>query len=113
MGAPNLDRVPIQVRRRKCETVSQMIEQGWDVVSACRKCGLKILVDLPLVLQVSGDISLWNRTWHCKRLGCIGFVDFLAKAPGMAWFERLSGPDTSPPVETLGDRREADLFEGG
>jgi hypothetical protein len=36
MGSRNPDRVPLAYRRRKCETVQQMIEQGWEVSSRCR-----------------------------------------------------------------------------
>lgn len=50
-------------------------------------------VDLRLIvrIRVSGT-TLWNRTARCRRLGCVGVVDFQAKAPGMASHEPLQGP---------------------
>jgi len=90
MGHRNPDRVPISYRRARCETVSDMLREGWDVISKCRTCGLMMGVDLALVAKVKGGkVSLWNRTQRCKRIGCTGTVDFMAKAPGMAFHEPL------------------------
>lgn len=101
MGSRNPDRVPLSYRRRKCETVVDMIEQGWDVISTCRTCGLVMGVDLRTIAQVRGPaFSLWNRKSRCRRVGCGGVVEFQAKAPGMGYHERLDAPwpDGKPPA---------------
>ena len=91
MGHRNPDRVPISHRRARCETVGDMLREGWDIISKCRTCGLMMAVDLRLVAKVKGaKTGLWNRTQRCKRIGCTGVVDFMAKAPGMAFHETLS-----------------------
>ena len=54
MGHRNPDRVPLRYRRERCETVSAMRRDGWDVVSQCDKCGLTMSVNLALVIRVSG-----------------------------------------------------------
>ena len=89
MGHKNADRVPLSYRRVHCETVADMVREGWDVLSQCGHCGLVMLV----IARVSGaETSLWNRKGRCRRLGCIGLVDFLAKAPGMYSHEALQAP---------------------
>ena len=94
MGSRNLDRIPLRSRRAKVETVRQMREEGWDVISKCLVCGLVMRVDLALIARVSGpNVSLWNRKAHCRRLGCTGFVEFQARAPGMSWHEVLNAED--------------------
>jgi len=98
MGAPNPDRVPLSRRRRKCETVGQMIAEDWDVISICRTCGLAMKADLRLVALARGpDFSLWNRNARCRRLFCAGWVEFQAKAPGMTQHEALQAPDPDVP----------------
>ena len=90
MGSRNADRVPITVRRSKCETVEAMHRAGWDVLSKCETCGLIMRVDLVLVARISGPMtSLWNRKARCRRVGCTGWVEFQARAPGMTWHEVL------------------------
>ena len=94
MGHRNPDRVPLSYRRERCETVSKMRRDGWDVISQCEKCGLTMSVNLALVIRVSGpDVSLWNKKAKCRRLGCRGFVSFLARAPGMPSHEALEARD--------------------
>ncbi|MEP6967437.1 MAG: hypothetical protein ABI906_05105 [Pseudomonadota bacterium] len=81
------------VRRQRCETVERMRRDGWDVISRCERCGLIMRVDLGLVIRVSGPtVSLWNRKARCRRLGCTGWVEFQARAPGMGFHEPLSAP---------------------
>jgi len=93
MGSRNPDRIPIAMRRRRCESVGDMIRLGWDVHSKCEACGLLFRVNLKLIARVKGaDFSLWNRKERCKRLGCVGFVNFQGKAPDMSWHEVLSAP---------------------
>jgi hypothetical protein len=80
MGSRNPDRVPITMRRSRCETVAGMIGEHWDVISKCSTCGLIMQVDLALVARVKGaKTSLWGRKQRCRRLGCAGFVDFLGE----------------------------------
>ena len=51
-------------------------------------------VDLGVIARISGpNTSLWNRKARCKKVGCVGFVEFQAKAPGMAWHEVLATPE--------------------
>jgi hypothetical protein len=101
MGTRNPDRVPLAYRRRRCETVADMIDQGWDVISRCRRCELLMTVDLQMIARVRGPaFSLWCRKSRCRRIGCTGVVEFQAKAPGMAWHEALEAPwpDGKPPA---------------
>jgi len=98
MSHRNADRVSISERRGRCETVGQMIAQSWDVITKCPACGLVIQADLVMIARHAGaTTSLWNRRPHCRRLGCTGRVEFLAKAPGMAWHEALTTPDPREP----------------
>lgn len=93
MGSRNSDRIPIQMRRRKCETVADMAAQGWDVLSKCQACGLVMRVNLKMIAKVSGPAtSLWNRKQRCRRVGCTGFIEFQGRAPDMHWHETLSAP---------------------
>jgi hypothetical protein len=67
MGSRNPDRVPLAYRRRKCETVQQMIEQGWEVLAKCGKCELLTRMDLRVVAKVKGpSFSLWNQRSRCR-----------------------------------------------
>jgi hypothetical protein len=101
MGSRNPDRVPLSYRRRKCETVEEMIGQGWDVLAKCATCDLLMRVDLRLIARVRGrKFSLWNQRSRCRRVGCNGVVSFQARAPGMGWHEPLDAPwpDGKPPL---------------
>ncbi len=94
----NLDRVPIHRRRREAETVAQMRDQHWDVISKCQACGLVMKVDLAAVAKAaSPKLSLWNRHPRCRRMFCHGRVDFQARAPGMDGHQLLDAewPDPS------------------
>lgn len=84
----------MHIRRQKCETVGAMRRERWDVLSKCQACGLLMRVDLDLIIQVRGPgVSLWNRRARCRRLGCTGWVEFQAKAPGMAMHEALTATE--------------------
>jgi hypothetical protein len=97
MGHKNPDRVPLAYRRARCETVGEMIDQGWDVLTKCQVCELVMQTDLKLIGRVSGrDVSLWNRKARCRRLLCHGFVEFYAKAPGMDGHQPLRADDREP-----------------
>jgi hypothetical protein len=100
MGSRNPDRVPLAHRRSRCETVGQMIEQGWDVLTTCQVCGLIMRTDLGVIAKVSGPgVSLWNRKAQCRRYLCSGFVEFHAKAPGMDGHQPLRADDRAPARE--------------
>jgi hypothetical protein len=102
MGSRNLDRVPIREWRRKVETVADMLRERWDVVSKCQACGLMMQTNLRLVARVSGpETSLWNRKEPCRRLGCAGHVEFLARVPGRRDYQPLAAPwpDGKPPID--------------
>jgi hypothetical protein len=93
MGIRNSDRVSLALRRARCETVKQMLEQRWQVSSRCRSCRMQLRVDLRTIAAVRGPgFGLWNRNSRCKGLQCRGVVEFHAKAPGMAFYERLATP---------------------
>lgn len=97
MGTKNPDRVPLAYRRARCETVADMLAQGWEVISSCRTCNIELRTDLKLIALVRGpETSLWNRNARCKRLLCPGWVVFKAKAPGMTWFEELAADNCEP-----------------
>jgi len=94
MGSRNPDRVPVSYRRRKCETVGDMIQQGWDVHSRCMTCGTLFRVNLRIIARLKGpDFSIWNRKDRCRRLGCSGHVEFHGRAPDMSWHEVLNSPE--------------------
>ncbi len=98
MGHRNPDRVPLAMRRARCESVADMIRERWEVISKCQACGLVMQVDLALIARVrGGETSPWNRRQRCRRLGCNGHVEFMAKAPGMTIHEPLAAewPDGS------------------
>jgi hypothetical protein len=91
----------LSYRRRKCETVEQMIGQQWDVLAKYSKCELLMRVDLRVIAVVRGPaFSLWNQRGRCRRVGCNGSVIFQAKAPGMNWHEPLEAawPEGRPPA---------------
>lgn len=87
--------MPLIVRRAKCETVTEMMRQRWDVIAVCQRCGLTMEVELGTIAKVCGPgFSLWNRKARCRKVGCTGHVEFHAKAgDGMLWHEPLRAPD--------------------
>jgi len=91
MGMRNPDRIPIAMWRSKIETVTDMRAAGWDVVSKCHRCGLMMAVNLRLVGS-GAKTSLWNRKEPCRRIGCGGFVDFLARVPPRGDCQQLTAP---------------------
>jgi hypothetical protein len=109
MGTANPDKVDMRVWRGGCETVQQMLDQGWDVISQCQNqaCRLQMRVDLAAMVLVGGpDASLWNRTPPCRRVGCAGAVWFLGRAPRMSRHRRLEAdwPEDRPARGVTGYR---------
>jgi hypothetical protein len=95
MGSINRDRVPMGHRRRRSETVADIIiRDRWEVISWCQVCGLSMVLDLALVARISGpQTSLWNRKARCRRIACPGFVEFNGKAPEMSGYKPLAAPN--------------------
>ena len=94
MGTKRPDQISANKWRDAAETVGQMLEKGWDVVSVCRYCGLQMVVDLRVTALATGEgFSIWNKHTRCRRLGCPGVVDFRFRAPGMTQHRPLTGPD--------------------
>ncbi|MDO8912275.1 MAG: hypothetical protein Q8N10_03190 [Phenylobacterium sp.] len=113
MGTRNPDRVPLHMRRAKCETVVQMIEQRWDVLSKCMSCSLIMQVDLRVIARVKGPTySLWDRSARCKRLHCCGVVRFKAKSPDMSWHEHLRSFDRPESVPAWLENQTAKASKG-
>jgi hypothetical protein len=93
MGSKNLDRVSVAEWRNKCETVADFTRDRIEVISACDKCDLRMVVDLQVIAKVSGPLtSLWNRRAPCKRIGCSGQVVFKAKFWGQNIYQPLVAP---------------------
>jgi hypothetical protein len=93
MGSKRPDNIAMEHWRGGCETVQQMREQGWEIVSQCPKCQLKMLVRLDWITRISGpQTSLWNRRPPCRRMFCSGQVQFLARPPGCLTHRPLEAP---------------------
>jgi hypothetical protein len=93
MGTKKPDLVPMEIWRGGCETVQQMADQGWDVVSQCKVCRLEMAVRLDWIMRISGpDTSLWNRTARCRRRLCQGEARFLGRPPGCFDYRPLEAP---------------------
>ena len=102
MGSQSPEDVPMSIRRRKVESVADMLREHWEVISVCRKCALTMAVDLRVIARLKGPAtSLWNRHGRCRRIGCVGVVDFQAKVPGVPFHRELSAPwpEGKPPAE--------------
>jgi len=84
-------------RRTRCPTIGDMLREVWDVLSSCQKCGLVMQVDLADMIKLRGPkVVLWNRKARCRRIGCSGFVEFQAMAPGIYMHESLRPSDPMP-----------------
>ena len=108
MGAKNLDRIPAAAWRQRIETVADFIRDHIEVITDCPRCGLQMVVNLPMVARVSGpETSLWNRKPRCRKLGCGGRATLKAKLPGKGYYEALEAPwpsdkPAAPSSPTLG-----------
>ena len=82
MAYVKLERRPVTYWRSVCETVLQMKEAKWDVTAECPVCGLRMRVNLDVVITVAGPhASLWNRRQACRRLDCAGRIAFHGRPP--------------------------------
>ena len=92
MASRNVDRLSVRDWRPRVETVAAMRRERWEVVAKCPRCALTMKVDLARVARERGpQASLWDRDAPCRRAGCAGRMVFMAKGPGMAFFETLTG----------------------
>ena len=88
MASRSPDRISIRQWRPKVEIVAAMHTHRWEVVAKCGKCALQMKVDLQRVKRERGPtMVLWDRDARCRRVGCNGRMVFMAKGPGMAFFE--------------------------
>jgi hypothetical protein len=93
MGQKNPDRIPAVEWRQRAETLAQMQQADWDVVSHCFKCGLMMHVDLDvLIWKLGAKASLWNRNPRCRSLRCDGRVTFEAKFYRGGSYQPLTAP---------------------
>ena len=93
MGAKNRDRIPVVEWRRRAETLYEMQQAGWEVISRCSTCGLMMPVDLDvLIWRLGASASLWNRRPRCRRIGCSGRVEFQARFWPGGYYQPLSAP---------------------
>lgn len=95
----------MSARRRLAETVSEMREQGWDVIARCDRCGVLLRVDLRVVIRTRGPaFSLWNQSTRCRVVGCTGWVRFLGRSPDLTTHHELLAPwpDGVPPKTRTG-----------
>lgn len=83
MGRRNLDRYTEDDWRGASRTVEQILVNGWPVYADCPVCELRIRADLKRIAQVAGvDYSLWGASAACRRVGCVGRVQFVIRPRG-------------------------------
>lgn len=100
MGSRSVDRASAVELRAVAETVKTMRDFGWEVLSHCRACGLKMRVDLDRAVRDLGPTaSLWNRHPPCRRIGCDGRVVFEGRPASAGRFWVLEVP--TPTREAL------------
>ena len=97
MGSRNADRIPLSHRRARCQGVGEMIAQGWDVRATCWTCRTTLAVDLARVARAKGAaFSLWDKPQRCRKAGCAGTMELMARAPGMSVHEPLRAEPEAP-----------------
>ena len=83
MGRKNLDRYTEDDWRAASRSVEQILINGWPVYADCPVCELRIQADLKRIAQVRGaHYSLWGADAACRRVGCIGRVQFVLRPRG-------------------------------
>ena len=105
MGATKPDNVPMLKWRSGCETVGQMIERNWLVITRCTRCRTEMRVPLKAVVRVRGrNFSLWNRRPRCLVVGCGAPMIYRAMPPGCSTYHDLEAewPHGAPPPGTSG-----------
>ena len=107
MGARNHDRIFISEFRPSTETVKDMFDRKWIVITKCRDCELKLYVNIVALMHYMGpDVSLWNKRRRCLKVGCEGWTTFWAQRPYRNIYEELSAPwpEGGPPRPRRADR---------
>lgn len=82
MGSRNPNRHPFHERVSGKETVATMLADGWQIVTRCATCGLRLRTPLRPILRLAGrNCTLWDRHPRCRTVGCLGRVTFFATIP--------------------------------
>lgn len=85
MGRRNLDRYTTADWREHSQTARQILLNGWPVISECDLCGVRLKVDVRVIVWARGPaFSLWGAKAACKRVGCPGRVTFYLTPHGAA-----------------------------
>ncbi|WP_426041865.1 hypothetical protein [Brevundimonas sp. TWP2-3-4b1] len=83
MGRKNLDCYTEADWREASGSVERILINGWPVYADCPVCDLRIQADLKRIAQVRGShYSLWGADAACRRVGCIGRVQFVLRLRG-------------------------------
>lgn len=83
MGRRNLDRYSEDDWRTASASVEQILVNGWPAFADCPVCDLRIRADLKRIVQVKGPgYSLWGADAACRRVGCLGRVQFVIRPRG-------------------------------
>ena len=83
MGRKNLDRYTEDDWRAASRAVEQILVNRWPVYADCPVCELRIQADLKRIAQVRGPTySLWGADAACRRVGCVGRVQFVIRPRG-------------------------------
>jgi hypothetical protein len=69
--------------RRASSSVEMIMENRWTVFADCPACDLRLRADLRRLAEIKGrHYSLWGADAPCRRVGCIGRVQFVLRPPG-------------------------------
>jgi len=83
VGRKNYDAYSSDDWRMASRTVDQILVNGWPVYADCPVCDLRIRADLKRICQVMGpEYSLWGADAACRRVGCIGRIQFVLRPRG-------------------------------
>ncbi len=101
MGCRNLDRIGFDEWAQHAPEIVRMARQGWQVRAECSTCGLKMAIDLDLLVRLRGPrFSLWGKRTRCRDLRCRdGVMEFWARPPGGRSWGRM---DRQPHPEPIG-----------
>lgn len=83
MGRKNYDAYSAQDWRDASPTVRAILANRWTVFADCPICDLRIRADVRRIADVMGPTySLWGADAPCRRVGCIGRVQFVLRPIG-------------------------------
>lgn len=69
--------------RRTSVNVGMIVENRWPVFADCPVCDLRIRADLNRIIEAKGrHYSLWGADAACRRVGCLGRVQFVMRPHG-------------------------------